>query len=185
MKKSDPLYFIAIVPPEPELTELWGLKHEFAEKYSVKAALKSPPHVTLHMPFRYREDREPRLFETLQESMKELPGFRLVLDGFGSFPPRVVYLQVEENSTLNELYRMIMKLMKTEFSIFNAGYKDRPFHPHLTLAFRDVRKAVFNEIWEHVRNEPFRMEADISHVCLLKHNGSNWEVYRQFPLKAS
>ncbi|MFN6233029.1 MAG: 2'-5' RNA ligase family protein, partial [Microcystis sp.] len=47
------LFFIALLPP-PEVQEIaTKIKVEFAEIYNSRAALKSPPHVTLQPPFRW------------------------------------------------------------------------------------------------------------------------------------
>jgi 2'-5' RNA ligase len=53
--KDFQLYFIALIPPEPFFSEVLGLKNEVKDRFNSKAALNSPPHVTLHMPFRFKE----------------------------------------------------------------------------------------------------------------------------------
>jgi hypothetical protein len=45
------LYFIAHVPEEPVFADLMALKTAVRDLYGSKAALRSPPHITLHMPF--------------------------------------------------------------------------------------------------------------------------------------
>ena len=51
-RKADKLYFIAIVPPSPIYEEAFEQKVYFKTKYNSKASLNSPPHITLHMPFK-------------------------------------------------------------------------------------------------------------------------------------
>jgi len=46
-------YFIAIIPAEPWYSEALQLKKEVRDVYESKGALRSPPHITLHMPFRW------------------------------------------------------------------------------------------------------------------------------------
>ena len=48
-------YFVALIPPSPVYEEAQALKEYFREKYNSKAALNSPPHITLHMPFFWKE----------------------------------------------------------------------------------------------------------------------------------
>jgi 2'-5' RNA ligase len=54
-------YFIAIVPPEPIKTELQQLKQNFYNLYNTKGALRSPAHITLHMPFEFKEKEEEKI----------------------------------------------------------------------------------------------------------------------------
>ena len=61
------LFFIALIPPEPIKSEVMAFKKEMEEKFDSKAALRSPPHITLHMPFQWREDREGLLKDKLGE----------------------------------------------------------------------------------------------------------------------
>jgi len=57
MIKKNELYFIAIVPTSPLSEELLAWKQYFQEHYQSKAALNSPPHITLHMPFEWKEEK--------------------------------------------------------------------------------------------------------------------------------
>ena len=58
-------YFIAIIPPSPIYEEALRLKEYFRDTYNSKASLNSPPHLTLHMPFRMKERKEAELVEKL------------------------------------------------------------------------------------------------------------------------
>jgi 2'-5' RNA ligase len=59
--KEVSLYFIAIIPPQPVFEETWQLKNHFKEHYQSKASLNSPPHITLHMPFEWKVEKEEML----------------------------------------------------------------------------------------------------------------------------
>jgi len=185
MTERKPLYFIAVVPPEPERSRLWELKRAFTEAYNTKAALRSPPHITLHMPFSFREDREIRLMEVLRGFVIQYPAFSLCLEGYGAFPPRVIYADVSESKELREIQTDLLQEMKTTFNIFNANYKDRPFRPHLTLAFRDLKKSMFHLAWEEYCEKSLDMCWHTQSVALLKHNGKMWEILEEMPLKSS
>jgi 2'-5' RNA ligase len=178
-------YFIAIVPPEPFREELWALKRVFSEKFACKAALRSPPHITLHMPFMFRVDREDTLILELQSYFQEHDTFELCLDGYGAFPPRVIYADVVDNESLFEIQKGVKNFMKVRFHIFNSNYRDRPFRPHLTLAFRDLKKPQFETAWQEYGDQELSMCWTNSSACLLKHNGKKWEVWEEFLLKSS
>lgn len=59
-------YFIAIIPPSPIESDVLALKNFFKEKYNSKASLNSPPHITLHMPFLWKEKKEEELNDALR-----------------------------------------------------------------------------------------------------------------------
>lgn len=171
------LYFIAIIPPEPIRKYAQELKEYFAANYNSKAALKSPPHITLHMPFKWKEEKEHKLIEALDLIPPQNQPFELTLENFGAFEPRVIYMGVEKSPELVYLYKSINEVMKKELHIFNADYKNRGYHPHLTLAFRDLKKAVFPEAWKEFENRSYQEKFTVDGFHLLKHNGRNWDEY--------
>ncbi|MBK5277935.1 MAG: 2'-5' RNA ligase family protein, partial [Bacteroidia bacterium] len=65
-------------------------------------------------------------------------------------------------------------------NIFNAQYKDMPFHPHLTLAFRDLKKPMFEKAWEEFKSKEYSESFAAKHFTLLKHNGKVWESLKDF-----
>lgn len=183
MKNQKQLYFIAIIPPEPIYSQINNLKAHLATQYNTKAALKSPPHLTLHMPFRWDEDKEERIFNTLENLTNSRHAFDLSLKGFGAFKPRVIYIDMVKPPALEALHDDLKKIMKISLNIFNAEYKDRGFNPHLTLAFRDLRKAAFFEAWNELERKDFEASFTVDKIMLLKHNGKSWDIYREFGLK--
>lgn len=177
------LYFIAVVPPDPIYKEVVGLKQYFADEYHAKAALRSPPHITLHMPFKLKEEKEERIFEVLEKVAAENQPVDLVLHGFGAFKPRVIFINIEESEALASLHDDLKKEMKLSLNIFNAEYKDRGFHPHLTLAFRDLKKSSFFEAWKEFEEKEYHAEFVMDRITLLKHNGKSWDRYKDFEMK--
>ena len=96
-------YFIAIIPPSPVYEEVWKLKQYFQEKYSSKASLNSPPHITLHMPFQWKAHKEEALVEDLVAFFKSCDPLKVCLDNFSSFPPRVIFINVAKSLELDNL----------------------------------------------------------------------------------
>ena len=70
--------------------------------------------------------------------------------------------------------------MRIELKLDNADYKDRPFHPHMTLAFRDLKKKDFARLWASLDGRPVNHTWQADRFWLLKHNGKFWEMYRSF-----
>ena len=102
---SEGLYFIAIIPPDNIQEEITGFKHVVAEKFDSRHALRSPPHITLHMPFKWKEKRLDELTACMQSINYHLEPFEIQLNGFDFFEPRVVFVDVVENQKLEVLQK--------------------------------------------------------------------------------
>lgn len=178
-------YFIAIIPPSPVFDEALELKEYFARNYQSKAALNSPPHITLHMPFLWHGEKETKLVTKLQDFASQCDPIKVCLDNFASFPPRVIFMNVTESDALDEMQKELHRFFKQELDIFNANYRELPFHPHLTLAFRDLKKPQYHLAWEEFSKKEFKAEFMADKIALLKHNGKSWDVLKEFPLESS
>lgn len=178
-------YFIAVIPPSPVVEEAQSLKEYFRDKYHSKAALNSPPHITLHMPFLWNEEKEKKLISKLQDFARRWDPIKICLDNFAAFPPRVIFINVTDSDALEHLQKNLHSFFKRELDIFNANYQDRPFHPHLTLAFRDLKKAAFHLAWQEFANKEYKAEFMADKIALLKHNGKGWDVLKEFLLESS
>lgn len=179
------LYFIAFIPPAPIYDQALEQKLYFKEKYNSKASLNSPPHITLHMPFRWKEAKEAELSEKIETFVKNFDPIKVCLDNFSSFAPRVIFMNVVKSEALDFFQKSIHKFCKKELNLFNANYKEQPFHPHLTLAFRDLKKPNFKLAWEEFQNKEYKAEFIADKITLLKHTGKIWQVFKEFSLQSS
>ena len=184
MKNSNEanLYFLAVIPPEPILGECQAHKDHFYEKYNSKASLNSPPHVTVHMPFKLKEAKEPKLIVAIEHAVENYKKFSLQLNGYDHFHQRVIYVKVEDSAPLTNLFLEVRKMMKINFNIFNADYKNRGYNPHITLAFRDLKKEAFKEAWPEFEKAIYKKSFEVQSIALLKHDGSMWQLLREFQL---
>jgi len=180
---KEKLYFIAIVPPTPIYDEALEQKEYFKEHYNSRASLNSPPHITLHMPFRWKEKEEKELEKQLEEFSQSNQQVAIKLDNFSSFPPRVIFINVVMSQELENLQKNLQRYCKRVLNLFNANYKELPFHPHLTVAFRDLKKPNYQRAWEEFQQKNFQAEFIADKVALLKHNGRVWKVHQEFKLK--
>ncbi len=175
-------YFIASVPPAPIFEQVTQLKEYFKNQYQSKAALNSPPHVTLHMPFAWKMGSEDRLVASLEKFFKKENPIEVSLSNFDCFPPRVIFLNVTESPALAGLQKRLTQHCKRELNLFNADYQDRPFHAHMTVAFRDLKKEAFENAWQEFQMKIFKGSYLTRQISLLKHIDGQWEVYRNFDL---
>ncbi len=183
--KIQKLYFVALIPPEPIKSEIWQMKEEIRDTYGSKAALKSMAHITLHMPFTFRVDREDRIVESLKTAVQDNEAFEVSHDGFGCFEPKVIYVNVQKTEPLEKIKTDVVKQMRLDLKVNNADYKNLPFHPHMTIAFRDMKKPTFLEAWPNYENRPYTSKWTCQSVCLLRHTGKEWAVLEDISLSLS
>jgi len=173
-------YFIAIVLPEPGQGIIEDLKQNLFKQYSLKGALRSPAHITLHRPFEWKEERENRLIDTLKQ-FQAGPEFEIKLQNFGFFEPRVIYADVLENKNLRQLHDKLVKFAKKELHLFNEAEDLRGFHPHVTVAFRDLKKPLFYTLRERFSKENLQEKFKCNSFNLLKLR-DKWEVAHTFDI---
>jgi 2'-5' RNA ligase len=172
-------YFIAIVPPEPVFSEIENIKRVVSENYNNKSALRSPAHITLHMPFQWKEEKENILIEKLK--LFSYPDtFKINLKNYSGFEPRVLFVDVIKNNSLDELQNNLVQFVKVNFNIFNQADDKRGFRPHVTIAFRDLKKELYYKAIEEYRQKTFDAEFLCNSFCLLKHTGKHWLVKEEF-----
>lgn len=174
MVAEENLYFIALIPTEPLRSEIWALKEHMRDEYGSKASLNSPAHITLHMPFELKQNREKAVLEALQELAEGYNAFSITVEGFGAFPPRVLYLNIAHNDILNRLQADVQESMMRGFHIPNTEYKKKAFHPHITLAFRDLKKSAFEDAWKVYKGKEFKAGWIAQGLTLLKHADHLW-----------
>ena len=173
-------YFVAIIPPEPIYQQAAELKNYFKDRYHSKGALHSPPHITLHMPFQWKRKKEAGLVEKLETFVSGQRSHTVVLKDFGCFAPRVIFMNVMPNDVLPRLQKDLQWFCRTELGLLNSLYKDLPFHPHLTLAFRDLKKPAFAEAWKEFEHKEYTAQFVADRIALLRHTGKVWGVLESF-----
>lgn len=166
-------YFIAIIPPEPIAGEIYKIKEHVRDQYQSKGSLNSPTHITLHMPFEW--EKEEKLVSILKEI--EFEPFEIELSDFGCFEPRVIFVNVVENRSLNSLQKKVTSTVRQKLNILNSQYKDLPFHPHVTVAFRDLKKPMFETAWNEFKSRKYSATFKCGRISLLKHDGKFWREF--------
>lgn len=158
-----------------------------AQEYSSTAALRSPPHLTLHMPFNCSINKAVTLDSILRDFSQKREMVKIQLQGFGSFPPKVIFINVLSTEQLDNLQKDLAMAMRTQMNIYNANFKDKPFNPHVTIAFRDLNKSAFNSAWHQVKDLKFDEDPVINELTLLKHDRQQWlpENSYKFNVKSS
>jgi len=178
-------FFIALLPPQPIQDYANEVKQYFAEHYASRAAQKSPPHITLQAPFEWSMDEIDTLKQRLSEFAIAQTPIPISLSGFSAFVPRVIYINVLRTPALLDLHQALLTHMEAALGIADPNAKQRPFAPHMTVAFRDLSKQNFRAAWPEFQHRSLEFEFVASHLTLLLHDGHCWNRYEDFPLASS
>jgi len=146
-------------------------------RYGAVVALRSPAHITLVPPFRFEAEAESQLIAAL-ETLNQRAVFNLVGAGFSSFPPRTLFAAIKESAAL----KLLQCDAVNAFGQFPQVKKEtRTFHPHITIANRDITPSQFNDAWERYRNRSFDASWEAMEVSLLRYGQKKWDVIYTSP----
>lgn len=176
-------YFLALVPPEEILEKAKSIKEEIREQYNVKYALKSPAHITLKMPFSYNEAKEDVLSEQLNLFASRFKPFKVDLGKVNTFGKRVIFLGVEASGPLLLLQSALKTFCKKELNLIDE-LSDRNYHPHLTLAFKDLKATKFEDVLDLAKSRAFDAEFMAKGFYLLKRADGKWKIHREIPFSS-
>lgn len=173
------LYFIAIVPPEEISNEITSLKQEMANIYNSKKALRVMPHITLKAPFTITSNRDEEVLEWFENIKTDVKPFEVMLNGFGAFDnPKnpVIFVKPEESVPMRLLQKDILVAFKKQFLNIPLHFHEEEFHPHMTIAYRDLTYTEFEKAWKIFNKKHFSAKFYNNTFYLLKHNGVQWEI---------
>jgi len=172
------LYFIGLMPPLPLRAKIQEMKMDFKENYDSSHALNSPPHITLIPPFRITD--EPTAKELLQNFANEHSSFEVELKDFSHFGKRVIFIDVVESQFLNKLHQGLKKVMSNHSLVFEYASQPKPYHPHLTLAFKDLSNENFRRAWAIYNTQSYNASFETKELVLFKHYQQKWHIDGKF-----
>lgn len=169
------LFFVALVLPEELQAAVNVFKQDIHRRFGTEAALKVMPHLTLFPPFSFDSENKHLLEAGLKQAAQTASFFPVHLRHFNCFPPRTIFVAVEENRQL----RMLEKATAAVFSDpqgINTKKDSRPFHPHVTIANRDWTPEQFTKAWEEYRMKKFDAVFIAEKISLLQLEGGKWKI---------
>ncbi|SDL28044.1 2'-5' RNA ligase [Catalinimonas alkaloidigena] len=176
---STALHFLALVPPSPLQEEVTAFKREAARQFQTQRALRSPAHITLIPPFAW-DDAEALAPFLRQFATRHAP-FPVTLRNFAAFAPRVIYVDVVGSEALVALQQDLAQQMHAAGHL-PLGQPDRPFHPHMTVAFRDLTRSKFVAAWAYFSTCSYERSFRADHLALLRHDAQKWHIIATYPL---
>lgn len=174
-------YFLAFVPEGEFQTRVTKLKLEIKDRYQAKFSLKSPAHITVKMPFVYNEAKEDKLISKLGGFVSDFKPMCMKIRGVKTFGERVIYLGVDASQDLFEFQRELKTFCKRELNLVDE-LSDRNFHPHMTIAFKDIKKLQFQNILKLAIETNLDEELSLINVVLLKKVEGRWELLEKLNL---
>ncbi len=174
----DPLFFIAILPGEEIQREVTGFKQECARRFKASHSLKSPPHLTLIPPFPWPQSKLGELGKALKDFTLNKTQFDIELKNFSSFPPRVIFVDVVENQPLKDLQLALFHHLKKTIGLEDE--RGNRFHPHMTIAHRDLKSRVYPDAWAYFSKMEYQRTFQADGISLLEHLKGRWEVREHY-----
>ena len=169
------MYFIALVAPEAINQQALKWKLWMKEKFKCEVALKSPAHITLIPPFWMKPEMEKELMDAISNFSLKENSFTILLKNFSFFKTKVIFIDVIKNEQL-ELLRQQLEVHLLACEKFPVKKEERLFHPHVTIATRDLYKKAFYEAWDYFKEKKYECEWLADGISLLRHNQKNWDV---------
>lgn len=174
------LYFIAILLPQHFDEQIKEYKQWMLEQFKCKVGLKSPAHITLLPPNRVAPENEKLLINMTKEIAENTFSFNISTNNFSSFGRRTLFIDVVPNKTLSALKEKTNERFSQQKSL-GLAIDRRPFHPHITIATRDISATAFEQAWDVFRHKNFTENFTASGLSLLRHNGKAWDVLDTAP----
>ena len=169
------MYFVAVLCPPAIDEKIHNHKIWMRDRFGCTVALKSPAHITLIPPFWLANEKEQLLIETLHTIQISIQPFTIELQQFSHLGNKVIFAAIEENPSLGSL----RKATEDHFIIPFQGIikpDDRPFHPHVTIANRDIKPGDFNKAWDYFKRQQFDELFEANIISLLKLSPGKWNV---------
>ncbi|MCH7414162.1 2'-5' RNA ligase family protein [Belliella sp. R4-6] len=183
MAKNICKYFIALVPVGALQEEVTAIKEDLKEKFGLKYALKSPAHVTLKMPFGWNEAKEDNLINSLEIFARNHKSIKLSFQGFGKFGNRVIYIKVKQSEQLGLMQSALAEFCKRELKLVKE-LSDTNYHPHMTIAFKDMKVKFFEEYWNYTKGLDFNHSVKFDKFSLLKKIDNRWISIKEINLNS-
>lgn len=174
------LYFFALLLPEALNAQILPVKEGLWDRFGCRVGLRSPAHITLVPPFRMHPTLEENLQADAEAFARGRAPISLRAAGFATFGKRTLFIDVQPNESLQQLKRDCDSWFSAHHR-YGMSFDRRPFHPHITLATRDLPANAFADAWAYVNTFRFDESWTADAVTLLKHRGQGWDQFRSFP----
>lgn len=161
-----------------------GLTRELSLKYRIIPLHdRIPPHITVKPPFETDEIGIQDVERTLRSFAHHEHSQPLVVNGFGRFGFRTVYMDVYKSTEAVSLVRRLIHTLNTNIS-WMPTYPLEGNKLHASVA-RFLNRKQFRRIWRELRLLRPRFESTFDNIVILKKEGRSWKVHSRIPFNFS
>jgi 2'-5' RNA ligase len=169
------MYYVAIVCSGEAGNKVLKHKQWMKEHFGCTVALKSPAHITLIPPFWMEEAAEEQLKQVFQSFTSDVDEIIIQLSGFDHFSNRVLFVKTDNSAALQTIKKQTELHFSQSFGNI-IKIDERPFHPHVTIANRDLRPGDFIKAWEYFSKLEFNENFLANTISLLKLSPGKWNI---------
>lgn len=128
-----------------------NLVNEISLRFELESLVKKQriPHITLKSLFERDYVRDIEFY--LKEFSEKHEAIKIMIDGFGNFEDKIIYLNIKKSGQIETIYNSFLKGLKSvpniSFGIFDNVNKKL----HITLISKEM-EGKFEEIWGYLSN---------------------------------
>jgi 2'-5' RNA ligase len=86
---------------------------------------------------------------------------------------------VNNHNKLEEEFTHLQDHLRMDFGLPEKS-ATRQFHPHITIAHRDLSKEQFPLVWSYINEISVEELFLANNYSILKHNGQKWTILKSF-----
>lgn len=171
-----PLYFVGLIPQGEVKKQIDNIRNQNSGRFGCRVALKSPPHITVLPPFRIEPENVEAMKSVVRSSFPSPNGLLVKFSDVGTFERRTIFLDVLNDHHLNAFDVKAKELVAAYPHYFQNARFHEVFHPHVTLANRDILPEYFDEMVSYLRNKIYPIMCDSLRLEILHLERGRWEI---------
>lgn len=174
-------FFVAVMADESLAARIETFRAWARETLGCRSGQRTPPHVTLVPPFALPPGSLDGLVSVLTAAALAAVPFVARVEGFNSFGERTLFARVVPGPDWDSLRDVVYGVASSQRPVLAARFPHPrvPFHPHLTIANRDIPPGSARAALSELRARGFSAEMPVDHIALLQFEGGAWrEVIR-------
>lgn len=178
------LNLLTLLPPAAIQTDILQFKKDIERRFGAVHAQKLPAHITLQRPFWVEKNKAQSLKDALTQIAAPFPFFEVRLKDFGCFPPRVIYVHIDNDAAVRDLHAHLAENLS--ISLFHKpDEKQLQITPHITLATRDLPEHSFEAAWKLFKDRKYTATFTAEAISLFQHDGKVWNLVETYAFKST
>lgn len=173
-------YLLVLAPHEELWQRIVRVREEFAEKYKIKEARFTRPHIAL-VSFTGWTMTEEKMLQRLQTIAMGISPFKVELRDYGSYPTHSLFINVVTKLPVQTLVGEL-KAMQRLMKVNNENKAHFIDDPHITIA-RKLKPWQYEQGWMEYSHRQFTGRFIADGMLLLKRPAGNkgaFQILRRF-----